>query len=296
MGSPDFALPTLRALIAGEYTPVVVVTQPDRPAGRGRVLRPPPVKPLAEAAGIPVLQPERLRDPDALAALAAYAPQFQVICAYGQILSRDVLALPSHGTLNVHASLLPALARRGARGGGHPRRRPRVRRDDHARRRGPGHRPDLGPAGRADSRGGRYWAPQPAPRRSGGGLAHGHHPRLARGQDRPAAAGSHPRDERAALEEGRRPHRLVAIGGRDLAAGAGPPLPGPARRPPSAARRCASGAPGRRERAAGRPARSSPSGTASRCRPGPASSTSWRSSARAAAPCRRRRSPAATEI
>ena len=107
MGSPDFALPTLRALIAGEYTPVVVVTQPDRPAGRGRVLRPPPVKPLAEAAGIPVLQPERLRDPDALAALAAYAPQFQVICAYGQILSRDVLALPSHGTLNVHASLLP---------------------------------------------------------------------------------------------------------------------------------------------------------------------------------------------
>lgn len=106
-GSPDFAVPTLEALIDSAYRPVVVVTQPDRPAGRGRALRPPPVKVVAETAGIDVLQPERLREPEATAALAAYEPELQVITAYGQILRPDVLALTRFGTLNVHASILP---------------------------------------------------------------------------------------------------------------------------------------------------------------------------------------------
>ncbi|MDE2640224.1 MAG: methionyl-tRNA formyltransferase, partial [Chloroflexota bacterium] len=106
-GSPDFAVPTLTALIESPHRPCVVVTQPDRPAGRGRTPRPSPVKVVAQAAGIDVLQPARLRDPEATAALAAYRPELQVIAAYGQILRPDVLALPRFGTLNVHASLLP---------------------------------------------------------------------------------------------------------------------------------------------------------------------------------------------
>ena len=106
-GSPDFAVPTLQALADSAYRPVVVVTQPDRPAGRGRALRPPPVKAVAQAAGIDVLQPARLRAPEATSALAAYAPDLQVIVAYGQILRPGVLSLPRFGTLNVHASLLP---------------------------------------------------------------------------------------------------------------------------------------------------------------------------------------------
>jgi methionyl-tRNA formyltransferase len=106
-GSPDFAIPTLRALIDSPYRPIVVITQPDRPSGRGRVLQPPPVKEAAVAAGIPVLQPEKLRDADAIDALAAYKPDLQIVVAYGQILPSAVLDLPAHGTLNVHASLLP---------------------------------------------------------------------------------------------------------------------------------------------------------------------------------------------
>ncbi len=107
LGSSDFAVPTLEALIASPYRPVVVVTQPDRPAGRGRALRPPPVKDVAARHGLPVLQPPRLREPEATAALVAYRPDLQIVAAYGQILRPDVLALPRHGTLNVHASLLP---------------------------------------------------------------------------------------------------------------------------------------------------------------------------------------------
>ncbi len=106
-GSPDFAVPTLNALIDSSYRPVVVVTQPDRPAGRGRTLQPPPVKEAAIAAGIPILQPERLRSNEAIEALTAYQPDLQIVVAYGQILPRAVLDLPAHGTLNVHASLLP---------------------------------------------------------------------------------------------------------------------------------------------------------------------------------------------
>ena len=106
MGSPEFALPTLQALV--ESFPVAgVVTQPDRPAGRGRALTPPPVKQLAEKLGLPLIQPRRLREPDAMQQLQAWAPDLIVVAAFGQILSPEVLELPPFGCLNVHASLLP---------------------------------------------------------------------------------------------------------------------------------------------------------------------------------------------
>ena len=85
----------------------MVVTQPDRPAGRGRQPQAPPVKRVAEAAGIDLLQPERLREPDAVVAFAAHAPDLSIVAAYGQILPTSVLELPERGTLNVHASVLP---------------------------------------------------------------------------------------------------------------------------------------------------------------------------------------------
>jgi methionyl-tRNA formyltransferase len=106
MGSPDFALPTLRAL-AGHYDVVGVVTQPDRASGRGRERKAPPVKTLALELGIPVMQPEKLRLPEAMEQLRAWAPELIVVAAFGQILKRDVLELPRFGCINVHASLLP---------------------------------------------------------------------------------------------------------------------------------------------------------------------------------------------
>jgi len=113
MGTPAFAVPSLQALLdlreaAGRPARVVaVVTQPDRPAGRGRPVQAGPVKELALTAGVPVLQPERLRRPENVAALRAYRPDLVVVAAFAQILSRDVLAAPTYGCLNVHASLLP---------------------------------------------------------------------------------------------------------------------------------------------------------------------------------------------
>ena len=106
-GSPDFAVPTLNALINSPYRPVAVVTQPDRGAGRGRRLRRPPVAERAAEAGIIALQPSRLRDPEAVAEIAALAPDLQIVAAYGQLLPPAVLDAPRYGTLNVHASLLP---------------------------------------------------------------------------------------------------------------------------------------------------------------------------------------------
>jgi len=106
MGSPEFALPTLTALV--EHTRVVgVVTQPDKPAGRGQMLSQPPVKKLADQYGLPVIQPRRLRDPGVFAQLEAWKPDLIVVAAFGQILRADVLDLPPHGCINVHASLLP---------------------------------------------------------------------------------------------------------------------------------------------------------------------------------------------
>ncbi|MFO3797748.1 MAG: methionyl-tRNA formyltransferase [Anaerolineales bacterium] len=106
MGSPQFALPALRVL-AGNYAVVGVVTQPDRPAGRGQQVTPPPVKVLAQELGLPVAQPVRLRDPQAMEQLKAWQPDLIVVAAYGQILSPDVLSLPRWGCVNIHASLLP---------------------------------------------------------------------------------------------------------------------------------------------------------------------------------------------
>ncbi len=106
MGSPEFALPTLRGL-AANYDVVGVVTQPDRPAGRGKQLTPPPVKTLAQELGLPVMQPNRLRELEAMAQLRDWAADLIVVAAFGQILRQDVLELPPHGCVNVHASLLP---------------------------------------------------------------------------------------------------------------------------------------------------------------------------------------------
>lgn len=106
MGSPDFALPSLRAL-AANYDVVGVVTQPDRPAGRGKQLTPPPVKTHAQELGLPVIQPAHLRKPEAIAQLRAWAPDVIVVAAFGQILRQEVLEMPPHGCINVHASLLP---------------------------------------------------------------------------------------------------------------------------------------------------------------------------------------------
>ena len=106
-GSPDFAVPTLRALIDSPYRPLAVVTQPDARAGRGRSLRPPLVKELAAEHGIPALQPSRLRDRAAIAQIASLKPDLQIVAAYGQIIPVEILDLPKQGTLNVHASLLP---------------------------------------------------------------------------------------------------------------------------------------------------------------------------------------------
>ncbi|MCK4727048.1 MAG: methionyl-tRNA formyltransferase, partial [Anaerolineales bacterium] len=106
MGSPDFAVPTMRA-IAGPYTLVGVVTQPDRPAGRGRVLTPPPIKDLAIELEIPVIQPQSLKGTHALAQLESWQPDLIVVAAFGQILRKEVLELPTYGCINVHASLLP---------------------------------------------------------------------------------------------------------------------------------------------------------------------------------------------
>lgn len=107
MGSPDFALPVLRRLLQSEHEVVAVYTQPDRPAGRGRGLQPPPAKKLALDHGVPVFQPARVSAPDSVQELARLAPDLIVIAAYGQILKQPVLDVPRRGVLNVHASLLP---------------------------------------------------------------------------------------------------------------------------------------------------------------------------------------------
>jgi len=106
MGSPDFALPLLRAL-ADTYGVVGVVTQPDRASGRGRDLKAPPVKLLAQELGMPVMQPEKLKESDAMEQLHVWKPDLIVVAAFGQILRKDVLELPRFGCVNVHASLLP---------------------------------------------------------------------------------------------------------------------------------------------------------------------------------------------
>lgn len=106
-GTPHFAAAALQALLAQRFSVVAVLTQPDRPAGRGMQLSPSPVKQLALAHGLPVLQPSSLKHADIQHELAAYAADVMVVAAYGLILPPAVLQLPRHGCLNIHASLLP---------------------------------------------------------------------------------------------------------------------------------------------------------------------------------------------
>ncbi len=106
-GTPEFARVSLAALLAAGIRPLAVLTQPDRPAGRGRKLRPGPVKACALDAGIDVLQPATLSDAGAEAQLRAFEPDIVVVAAYGLLLPRNILDIPRHGCLNVHASLLP---------------------------------------------------------------------------------------------------------------------------------------------------------------------------------------------
>ena len=106
-GTPNFALASLEALVESGRTPVAVLTQPDRPAGRGKKLTASPVKQYAEQQGIEVMQPVTLRDADVVAELEALAPDLLVVAAYGLILPQNVLDIPTHGCLNVHASALP---------------------------------------------------------------------------------------------------------------------------------------------------------------------------------------------
>jgi methionyl-tRNA formyltransferase len=106
MGTPDFAVPALQRLIAA-HTVLAVVTQPDRPAGRNRQLQASPVKQAAEAAGLPVFQPEKIRRPEAVEMLRQWPADLFVVAAFGQILPQTVLDLPHLGSINIHASLLP---------------------------------------------------------------------------------------------------------------------------------------------------------------------------------------------
>jgi len=107
MGTPQFALPSLEAILAAGEEVAAVVTQPDRPRGRGQVVTPSPVKELALAWNLPVLQPHRLKDPDFVSRLAALEPELMLVVAYGRILTHEILDVPAVGSLNVHASLLP---------------------------------------------------------------------------------------------------------------------------------------------------------------------------------------------
>ena len=107
MGTPAFAVPSLDALARAGHELLAVVAQPDRPAGRGQALREPATKAWARARGVPVLQPEKVRDGTLAAELAALRPDVLCVAAYGRILGKDLLELAPHGALNVHGSLLP---------------------------------------------------------------------------------------------------------------------------------------------------------------------------------------------
>ena len=106
-GTPEFALAPLDALLGSEHRVLAVLTQPDRPAGRGRKLMPSPVKRRALEHDLPVLQPRTLKDPPVQQQLAEFEADVLVVVAYGLLLPPAVLDIPRHGCLNIHASLLP---------------------------------------------------------------------------------------------------------------------------------------------------------------------------------------------
>jgi methionyl-tRNA formyltransferase len=112
LGSASFAIPCFEALLDAGHDVPALVTQPDRERGRGQALAPPPLKPVAERRGVRVLQPRRVREPEAQEALRRLEPALQVVVAFGQILPRSVIDIAPRGTVNVHGSLLPKL--RGA--------------------------------------------------------------------------------------------------------------------------------------------------------------------------------------
>ena len=107
MGTPDFAVESLRAILKSSDEVVAVATQPDKPKGRGMVLTPPPIKVLAQEYNIPVLQPERIKEDWFIERLKNISPDIIVVVAYGRILPKAVLEIPQNGCINVHASLLP---------------------------------------------------------------------------------------------------------------------------------------------------------------------------------------------
>ena len=106
-GTPQFAVPTLDALLASRHEVRGVVTQPDKPRGRGQKVADSPVKAAAIAHGLPVFQPDRLRDPQVAGMLASWKPDLGVVAAYGKLIPEDLLRIPRFGMINVHASLLP---------------------------------------------------------------------------------------------------------------------------------------------------------------------------------------------
>ncbi|NLB98178.1 MAG: methionyl-tRNA formyltransferase, partial [Lactobacillales bacterium] len=107
MGTPEFSVPILQALFDSEYEVIAVVTQPDRPVGRKRILTPPPVKELALKYTVPIFQPEKISGSEEMAALIALEADVIVTAAYGQFLPTKLLNAPKHRAINVHASLLP---------------------------------------------------------------------------------------------------------------------------------------------------------------------------------------------
>ena len=107
MGTPDFAVPPLAALVKNGYEVTAVVTQPDKPKGRGKTLLPTPVKEEALKHGIPVYQPKKVRDPEFMEVLKELNPDIIVVAAFGQIIPKAILELPEFGCINIHASLLP---------------------------------------------------------------------------------------------------------------------------------------------------------------------------------------------
>ena len=109
MGTPDFSVPVLQQILQDGYEVIAVVTQPDRPVGRKKTLTPPPVKVEAQKHGIPVYQPEKIRQSEELAAIINLQPDLIVTAAFGQILPNELLEAPKFGCINVHASLLPEL-------------------------------------------------------------------------------------------------------------------------------------------------------------------------------------------
>src|SRR6266496_6360608 len=107
IGTGEIGVPALRALLKSEHHVVAVVTQPDKPAGRAQLIEPTPMKKTVTTANVPVLQPPRIKDPQAIEEIRALTPDVIVVMAYGQILPRDVLEIPKIASLNLHASLLP---------------------------------------------------------------------------------------------------------------------------------------------------------------------------------------------